>query len=173
VSIKYVILGFLSESAMTGYDLKKKFSSSEIFHWSGNNNQIYTALVELHEEKLVTLEVQYQESKPPRKLYSLTPEGLAALRQWLQSSPKLPQFQNALLIQLTWADQLTTDELRTLLMKYEEDLQIHIAMLREQGRRTGKNKQFTFADRAAEHWVAFYELELKWVQTLRQELDGS
>ncbi|MBZ0280630.1 MAG: PadR family transcriptional regulator [Anaerolineae bacterium] len=175
MSIKYVILGFLSETPLTGYDLKKKFSNSDLFHWSGNNNQIYRALAELHQENRVTIEVQYQESKPPRKIYTLTDEGMAALKQWMLSLPELPQFRNALLVQLTWADQLEPDDLDKMLAKYEEELRVHVLMLREQARRNTDSvptqpPATALKDRVAEHWISFYELELDWVRNLRQQI---
>jgi len=170
VSIKHVILGFLSETPMTGYDLKKKFSSSEIFHWSGNNNQIYKALVELHNEQLVTVEVQYQASKPPRKIYTINPAGQDALREWMQSTPELPQFHNALSMRLTWAEQLESDALGAMLAVYEEEIQVHLAMLREQAQRNAKNTK-ALASRAAAHLISFYELELDWVRELRQAIE--
>jgi DNA-binding PadR family transcriptional regulator len=172
VSIKYVILGFLSDTPLTGYDLKKKFSESNIFHWSGNNNQIYRTLVELHDENLVTIEVQYQDNKPPRKIYTITDAGLAALRQWMLSPPELPGFRNPLLMQLTWADQLEPENLMHMLAAYEEELEVHILMLRERSRRSELTPHnHVFGERIAEHWISFYELERNWVQALRQEID--
>ncbi len=171
MSIKHVILGFLSETPLTGYDLKKKFSDSDIFHWSGNNNQIYRTLVELHDEHFVTIEVQYQENKPPRKIYTITESGRATLQEWMRSPPELPQFRNALLMQLTWADQLEPDALSRMLGGYEDELQAHIIILREQARRKRINAEKpALRDRIAEHWIAFYELELGWVNQLRQEI---
>ena len=35
-------------------------------YWSGNTNQIYRTLVQLHKEDLVAAEVQHQESGPSR-----------------------------------------------------------------------------------------------------------
>lgn len=171
MALKYVMLGFLSESPLTGYDLKKKFSDSEIFHWSGNNNQIYRTLVELHDEHLVTLEVHYQESKPPRKIYTITPQGRAALQQWMLSAPELPQFRSALLMQLTWADQVEPAALVKMLTDYEDEIRVHVLMLREQTRRSDAQPA-SFARRVAEHWIALYEQELDWVHALRQELDA-
>ncbi len=91
MDIKYAILGFLSWKPFTGYELKKVITEAEGFYWSGNNNQIYTSLVELHKEGLVINEVQHQERYPSRKVYSITKEGLSALRKWVLSSPELPQ----------------------------------------------------------------------------------
>ncbi len=171
MSINYVILGFLSSASFTGYDLKKKFSDSEIFHWSGNNNQIYKALVELHDEQLVTIEVQQQASKPPRKVYTITDKGLAVLREWMLSPPELPQFRNALLMQLTWADQVDPQLLNGMLENYAEELEAYIVMLTEQARRNNDSSSGFFGKRIAEHWLDFYRLELDWVRGLREELN--
>lgn len=172
MTIKTVILGFLSEAPQTGYDLKKQFVDSDVLHWSGNNNQIYKALVELHDEALVTIEVQYQESKPPRKVYTITPAGTESLHQWMRSAPELPQYRNPVLMQLMWADQLDTAASAALLAHYAQELEAHIVVLREQLRRdaNGQASGFSFKRQIAEHWVAQYAFELGWVNDLRQEL---
>ena len=119
MSINFAILGFLSREPLTGYDLKKRFAGSEIFYWSGNNNQIYRALVELHQAGRVEQTIEHPESGPARKLYMLTDQGRAELRRWLLSPPELPQLRHPLLIRLAWADQLEASELDGLLAQYE------------------------------------------------------
>ncbi len=170
MSIKYVILGLLSEEPLTGYDLKKKFSSSDLLHWSGNNNQIYRTLVQLHQEQLVTIEVEQQESKPPRKIYTLSAAGHAVLREWLASPPELPQLRSPLLLQLLWADQLDAAALDQMLAAYADELQTHVLLLREQARRTLGLDQAHAASslrtHVAQHWLALYEHELRWVRQL-------
>lgn len=173
--IKQVILGLLSEMPLTGYDLKKRFSGSALLPWSGNNNQIYKALLELHDEELVTIEVQQQEGKPQRKLYTLTDKGHEALRQWLESTPEIAQFDSPLLIQLLWADRLDKSALRPALEAYEEELRVHIAMQREHIRRQAgvssvQQDGDSLAARAAAHWIALYELHLDWVHQLLEGL---
>ena len=71
VTIDYTILGMLSWKPMTGYDMKRMMQDSPVMYWSGNNNQIYKALVQLLDMGLVTNEVQYQESAPNKKVYSI------------------------------------------------------------------------------------------------------
>lgn len=167
MSIKYVLLGFLSETPLTGYDLKKRVSSSPIFPWSGNSNQIYRALVELHDDQLVTLETRQQENKPPRKIYTITDAGRAALQQWMLTAPELPTLQHPLLTQLNWADQLEPTQLDAMLAQYEDDLRAQVLMLREGAKRLDASG---FKARIAEHWQAFYQRELDWVITLRHTL---
>jgi PadR family transcriptional regulator, regulatory protein AphA len=175
MSIKHTILGFLSQAPLSGYDLKKLFAASDMLYWSGNNNQIYTSLVQLHQEGLVTKEVHYQEDNPPRKVYSITEEGIAALRAWLASPPELPQLRHPFLIQLLWADQLEPAELDTLLAQYEEELRVKVLMTREQERRrTAESaesaRQALLWQMIGENWLTHYQHELNWTQDLRQRL---
>ncbi len=175
MTIKYAILGFLSWRAVTGYDLKKMFADAMFIYWSGSNNQIYRTLVQLHKEGLVTSEVQHQESGPSRKVYTITEQGLSELRQWVLSSPELPQLRNSFLIQLAWADQLEPGEMDTLLEKYEYEVHMQSLMYREQKRRNRINPARTeresyLWDMISDNWIAFYENELAWVRKLRKEL---
>jgi DNA-binding PadR family transcriptional regulator len=175
MSIKYAILGFLSWASLTGYELKKMFAESSLLHWSGNNNQIYKALVELHQEGMISLEVQQQESRPPRKIYTITEKGRAKLRQSVLATPEPPQFRNPFLVQLAWADQLEAGELDTLLAQYEEEVGVQLAMAREQQQRNQHSPQRTPRETylwrmIAENQIAFYERDLNWVRQLRREL---
>lgn len=176
MSIRYAILGFLSWESFSGYDLKKLFEDSAAFHWSGNNNQIYKVLVELHEQGLVTLEVQQQADYPPRKIYTITESGRSELRQWLLTTPELPQIKNTFLVQVAWADQLTSDELEDLLNRYEEELRAQSLMLNEQRRRSKTAPQRTAREilmwnAIMQNRISVYDAELNWVSQLRVELN--
>jgi DNA-binding PadR family transcriptional regulator len=175
VSIKYAILGYLSWRAFSGYDLKKLIADSVAFHWTGNNSQIYTSLVELHREGLVTQELQPQEHYPTRKVYTITERGLADLRAWLATTPELPQLRNGFLTQLAWADCLTALELDALLGKYETEVQMQLLMCREQERRGSVGPTRTPREAylwriLAENRIGFYEHELAWAQQARNAL---
>ena len=175
MSIQHAILGFLSWRPLTGYDLKKLFAESEFFYWSGNSNQIYRALLQLHKEGLVTREVEHQETYPDRKVYALTEQGRAALRAWTGSAPELPELRHTFLVQLAWADQLPPAELDALLQAYEEQVHAQLLICQEQARRgeidparTGREAYLWRA--VAGNWIGFYEHELAWVQSLRDGL---
>ncbi len=177
MSIRHAILGFLSWMPLTGYDLKKLFAESPTLHWSGNNNQIYTALVDLFDEGLVSKEVQQQEDRPARKVYSITPQGRAELRQWVLSTPELPQIRNTFLVQLAWADQLTGGELDDLLARYVDELHVHLLMLQEQRRRgytapARTPREALLWDAIMDNRISAYENELAWARRLRQSLAG-
>ena len=175
MSIRYAILGFLSWTPQSGYDLKKLFEESSVFHWSGNNNQVYRTLVELHNEGFVTQEVQQQTDYPARKIYTITEKGLAELNQWVLSEPELPQIKSSFLVQLAWADQLKSDELDDLLRKYETEIHDQLVIVQEHKRRNTTSPQRT--RREAYLWgaimdnkISFYENELNWVRNVRETL---
>ncbi len=175
MTIQYAILGLLSWRPFSGYDLKKVFADSTVIYWSGNNNQIYTALVQLHTEGLVTQEIQVQESLPARKIYNLTEKGRAALKQWVLSTPELPELRNTFLIQLTWADLLDDAELDALLARYEEEVRVQLLMQQEKARRQEAPPART--EREAYLWemisqnvLSVYENELSWVRRVREGL---
>jgi DNA-binding PadR family transcriptional regulator len=177
--IQYAILGLLSWQPLSGYDLKKIISQSEVFYWSGNNNQIYTALIRLHGEGLVDRQILQQESLPAKKIYSITQQGRDELRRWLLSTAELPEVHNTFLIQLAWADMLTAEELDALLGRYEAEIDLKLRMqVREQRekstrpeaapRRTGR--EIYLWEQIAENQLSTYRNELNWVRRMREEL---
>jgi DNA-binding PadR family transcriptional regulator len=118
MSIKYIILGYLSWQPMTGYDVKKLIADSEILPWTASNNQIYQALVELHKHGWVTKSIEEQIGTPNRHVYTITEAGLQALRDWVVSEPEAPLTRKPFLHQLMWADNLNAQEMDALLEAY-------------------------------------------------------
>ncbi|MBE6083786.1 MAG: DUF4180 domain-containing protein [Tissierellaceae bacterium] len=175
MSIKYAILGILSYNSFTGYELKKIIRDSSFMYWSGNNNQIYKSLIELLDGRLVTSEVRYQESSPSKKIYTITEKGLDELKKWILSSPEPPEFKKTFLIQLAWADQLSTDELNTLLSQYEDEIKMQIILQQEMRRRQAffpnrTPREGFIWDMIYQNIISSYENELEWIKRLRTEL---
>lgn len=175
MNIEYAILGYLSWKPMSGYDLKKLISESSVMYWSGNNNQIYRALVHLHEMGLVEYHIQQQESLPAKKIYSITANGRAELKKWVLITPEMPEIRNTFLVQLAWGDQLDGGELDELLQSYESELTLHLRMQEEKIQR-GKEapartrREVLLWKKISENMRLVYENELAWVQGLRKAL---
>lgn len=175
MSIKLAILGILSWKPATGYDLKKVIEDSSAMYWSGNNNQIYRSLVQLLEEGLVTNEVHHQTSSPSKKIYTITEEGLAELKDWVLAAPELPEFKKSFLTQLAWADLLTPEELNSLLTRYEEEIRMHIVLLQEKKRRgpiapNRTPRESYIWEMIDDNIRSSYQHELQWVQNIQKEL---
>src|SRR5260370_29665726 len=80
---KYAILGVLSYSPMSGYDIKKFIQQSISNFWNESYGQIYPILKQLTSEGLASSHTEKQEGKPERYMYTLTGKGREALQQWL------------------------------------------------------------------------------------------
>ncbi|MBP1757571.1 MAG: hypothetical protein H6Q62_427 [Firmicutes bacterium] len=128
MTINHVILGVLSLGSSTGYDLKKIIAGNSVLPWSGNNNQIYKALVELKERGWVTSESVVQDTAPNKKIYTLSESGRTELRKWLLAETDLPEINHPLLAKLLFVDCLQPDELTSLLENYRLDLVSQRAM---------------------------------------------
>ena len=63
VKSKYAILGMLSISPMSGYDIKKEVETSISNFWTESYGQIYPVLKSLIAEKFVTKSVESEAGK--------------------------------------------------------------------------------------------------------------
>ncbi len=177
MSISHAILGLLSVEPMTGYDLKKVMQESPFMHWSGNNNQIYKALVELAGKGYVQGEVKHRESAPSKKVYTITKEGLVELKCWLLSAPETPEMKKPFLVQLAWSHQLETREILALLEAYRQEIAVQMAM--EQAKQ--KKGRYAPARTARETaiWnviygnvLRSYSAELDWASSAIETIGG-
>jgi DNA-binding PadR family transcriptional regulator len=124
-TLRYIILGLLAAHPMSGYDIKRAFDRSLATYWNAGNSQIYTTLKTLAERGLVSSEVVYQEDRPNRRVYRLTPAGRAAFDAWL-SEPVPPRFtKDEFLTKLFFCGQ-TSDEAAL------RHLEAHLEALRAQ-----------------------------------------
>jgi DNA-binding PadR family transcriptional regulator len=175
MDLRSTILGLLSWKPLSGYDLKRIISDSEVFYWSGNNNQIYKSLLELEKEGLVSHHVQVQESLPAKKIYTISDRGSTELTKNLLAEPQLPELHKDFLIQLAWAETLSDEEILVLLGKYEEEIETRLLMFKAQaaspGTGPGRSKREHYLwKRISENLIATVQTELDWVQQTRQEL---
>nr|AGS49652.1 transcriptional regulator, PadR family [uncultured bacterium esnapd13] len=80
----YVVLGTIGlRGPSTPYDLKRAVGHSVGYFWQFPHAQLYSEPDRLASMGLLTLETE--ETGRRRKIYSITEEGRAALREWLAS----------------------------------------------------------------------------------------
>lgn len=175
MSIKYVILGYINWRPTTGYDLRQVIANSEMLHWTGSSNQIYRALLDLHEEGFLSVEEIEQEKRPSKKIYSITEAGRKALHEWGLETPRAPQIQKPFLHQLMWADDLSPQQLDTLLDQYMDAVGEKLFMVRVEADRKPNvpartPRESYLWEMMYRNWIATYEMELRWIRQMRQEL---
>jgi PadR family transcriptional regulator AphA len=79
----YVVLGMLSYSPATSYDLKQWIANTIGNFWAFAHSQLYDEPARLVADGLVAEEVE--EGGRRRRTYSILPAGREALREWLSS----------------------------------------------------------------------------------------
>ena len=120
--LKYLLLGFLNYDPQTGYELKQVMDISTSNFWHAKQSQIYITLKKLKEDGLLTSEVEPQEGRPNRRVYTITPAGQEAFQQWLAKPlTQLPPRKEELLTKLFFAAPMGKETLLTQL-RLQRDL---------------------------------------------------
>ena len=83
--LRYGLLGLLSYRDLSGYEMSKCFKESIGFFWSVTMSQVYRELGTMLDKGWLKSETVLQETKPNKRIYSITDEGRRALLQWLDT----------------------------------------------------------------------------------------
>lgn len=127
MSLRNALLGFLNYGPMTGYELKKVFDATIAHFWSAELSQIYPTLKRLEGEGLVDMEVQVQDDRPNRKVYSITEDGRRELIDWLATPPDVDAVRDPMLINVFFGASLPKEELIAVLRSRAGDLRHMLA----------------------------------------------
>lgn len=83
MSLRYALLALLTAGPATGYDAAKRFHASVGHVWHAPDSQIYPELKRMESDGLVeSAEVRWG-PRSTKKSYSITGDGVAALRIWM------------------------------------------------------------------------------------------
>jgi len=93
LSIELALLGFLRQGPLHGYQIHQQLSGpsglSQV--WRLKQSQLYALLARLDEAGYISGTLQAQESRPARRVYSLTPRGEAVYLEWVRSPVSVPR----------------------------------------------------------------------------------
>jgi PadR family transcriptional regulator, regulatory protein AphA len=85
MAIEQTLLGLLASEPRHGYELTKEFmpetTLGDIVHLE--SGMLYAHLKKLQKEGWVNSRLEPQESRPPRRIFSITEAGKAELQRWL------------------------------------------------------------------------------------------
>jgi DNA-binding PadR family transcriptional regulator len=175
MSLKHALLGFISYAPMTGYELKQHFDRSIYYFWNANLSQIYPALNRMKEDGLLTMEVEYQEDRPNRKVYHMTDVGREELLNWLREPDDLPPIRVAFLVKVFFGGMLEKDEMLNQLRSQLELHQKQLDTYREKVRRVlRQNAEVTGLEREAIYWNLTLEMGIEyeegWIEWCREAI---
>lgn len=124
----YVILGLLSESPLTGYEIKKIIDTRFRFFWSESYGQLYPTLKSLKARGLIEESDEETEKKRSRKIYRIRQQGLDALLDWLGQPVVQESVRLEILLKLYFSHLVDAEtmirHLRIFQQAHERDLQI-------------------------------------------------
>jgi len=170
MNIRFAILGLLRAKSMSGYDIKKEIQESPHLLWSGNNNQVYTALLALCREGAITGETIHQDNGPSKKVYQITENGRQLMMQTFQAAEvALPDYRNWFMLLWSQIDLLSNSEALLLLDTYRQAIQGQLLYEEERIRRK-HNQAFEtpkiklIRNRLDTNALQFYRNELTWIQ---------
>ncbi len=123
MSLKHALLGILTISPMTGYQLKQFFDASVQHIWNAELSQIYPTLKQMEAERLVRKTVEIQDARPNRKVYHITQEGRAELRRWMRESPPATSIRDPFLIRVFFGTEIPPEDMLILLRRQMEEHQ--------------------------------------------------
>jgi DNA-binding PadR family transcriptional regulator len=106
----YGLLGMLAVRSWTGYEMTKQLRRSLRFVWPSSEGHLYREQKRLVDLGWATV-VEEPAGQRTRKRYEITPDGEAALQEWLGSEPGPPRFEIEGILRIFFADQGTTEEL--------------------------------------------------------------
>lgn len=103
MSLRHAVLAALVHGEASGYELAKRFDAGVANFWHARPQQLYAELTRLHNEGLVKATEVVQVSRPTKRLFSLTDNGIAALVDFA-AAPKQQTLRDELTVAVQAAD---------------------------------------------------------------------
>ena len=129
MSLPHAILGLLMDRPMTGYDLKLLFDKELNSFWPAQMSQIYRELGNLEAKEWVDSRIEVQESRPDRKVYSITATGKQIFQEWMNRFPKslLSPFRDEFALRVFLGARSSRDEMQFQLRRFIREKQSEVA----------------------------------------------
>lgn len=124
----YAILGLLSDSPLTGYEMKRLIDVRFRFFWNESYGQLYPALRSLTAASLIEERIMEQAPKRMQKRYQITPAGLKALQDWLHLPVEKESIRLEILLKMYFSNLVEEDvmmrHIRVFQQSHEQDLRV-------------------------------------------------
>lgn len=177
MSLDNAILGFLSYSPFSGYDLKKMFDQSVRHFWAADQSQIYRTLARLTEQELVEMQVVEQTERPDRKVYSITTRGRQELQAWLSTPFSGGEPRNAILLNTFFLGKCSDEEVLTKFEAASEQLRAMLSLyesipsvIESFNERIHSEREAFFWSLTLEWGIKIGRANLEWVESIIERI---
>lgn len=165
MSLVHALLGLLEDGPRHGYELKHRYDNA--FHASRPIpfGQVYATLARLGRDGLVDVSGIESGSGPDRKLYVITPAGVADLERWLdEPQPPAPQTRSELFARVVLA--LMTGRQASRILDAQRGA--HLRRMRELTER--RRTEDIVGALACDHELFHLEADLRWIEQAGERL---
>ena len=172
-TLSLAILGLVSQKPMSGYDLRKVFTTTPMGHFSSSPGAIYPALKRLEADNLITGEIENKNVLRPKRVYTLTQVGTERLVQRLAepiTSEDIIWRMDDLILRFpfiwnTLGQEKTLHFLKMLLQQIEA----YIPSLQEYLDNM-KNESSPYGVFAMQHGIEMYQAHARWARRVIDQL---
>jgi len=166
---EYVILGILSNTPRTGYDIHKLVKTRMGSFWDIGFSQIYPTLRMIEKEGFITKRVEINERGQNRKVYSITNEGKNELKIWLTKPAKPETFKFEALLKIAFGEQVPKEQI----IKHVEEIKArHVSQLenayaieKEMKAHLNQNERNFFGLLTLELGIKLHNTAVEWADT--------
>ena len=88
MALRHAMLAALLDGEASGYELAKRFDASVANFWHALPQQLYSELRRLEEQRLVSGRAVRQRGRPDKRVFTITPAGVEALRDFAAEPTK-------------------------------------------------------------------------------------
>jgi PadR family transcriptional regulator, regulatory protein AphA len=171
----FAILGLLSLQPWTAYELVAQSKRSLHWFWPRSEAHLYAELKRLVERGHAEAEV-VDGRRRQRTRYTITPQGRAALDDWLGTEPATPSIEVEALLRMILADQGSVEDLRAALESTARQVRgvrtNGIALTQDLLTTGGPHPQrLHLTERAVTFYADFLLLVLRWCNETLAEID--
>ena len=165
MSLKYVLLGLLTQHPRYGYELKHEAEQLMGKGAELNPGQLYPLLRKLAEQQLLAGERVEQEDRPDKRVFTLTEAGARELAAWFDEPIPLPVGRSALFLRFVVLSLVRPEARADFLREQRHRLLESIGQLvADRAKHQGSEDLSTRALR--ELTLLHAEADLKWIEWL-------
>jgi len=168
MDVRTLCLGILSMGDASGYEIKKRLEGPFRHFYDASFGSIYPALARLQQDALVNCTLEAQESRPDRKVYSLTPLGRLTLVKELTAEPGPDRIRSEFLATMMFADLLPPRTVAQIIDARIAEHQETLGYLRRLGEGSLDHGQAFVLG----YGIALYEAKLKYLEENRHLVEG-
>jgi DNA-binding PadR family transcriptional regulator len=170
MSLRFGILGLLSQEPLHGYEIKQRFEDLLGGTWQVNIGQVYTTFQRLERDHLI--QPEGTRGDRGKLTYTITDEGRQALKSWLSQPSEHPQqLREDIYVKLLLAGRVANGQLDSILNSQRRVClqQLHdLGVLEASGRREGRTDLVLMVKGAILHT----EADLKWIEACAEQLES-